>query len=389
MGKTKQIVIFLISLLLVTIQIVLAFNNINFYANTVGFTMFLIYDIYLIIKLNKTHIRNFNRNRYISRMLIITLIYYIIYFYFGFFLGFLRSPYSHQIFTIAKNIFNSLVLILAIELSRYIYVSKNKDNKLFLVIFTILLIIMEINIPQVLSLYNVNDKEGLFKYIFQHILPLISLSFLFTYIDTISNYKTIMVYRIITILFIYIMPIFPNINWFLDASQGILVPAFFFMLFKYVFTKQENLSKRKIRSSKISLTIAIISMASLVAFMLGAFKCEPVTIVSNSMLPTYSRGDVIVYEKMSSGDLIKLEKNSIIVCRVENQLVAHRVVNVIQENGIIKFQTKGDNNNGPDTDLVAINQIVGVYRFHLKYIGYPSVWLNDFFNNEEAVVETK
>lgn len=389
MGKTKQIVIFLISLLLVTIQIVLAFNNINFYTNTVGFTMFLIYDIYLIIKLNKTHIRNFNRNRYISRMLIITLIYYIIYFYFGFFLGFLRSPYSHQIFTIAKNIFNSLVLILAIELSRYIYVSKNKDNKLFLVIFTILLIIMEINIPQVLSLYNVNDKEGLFKYIFQHILPLISLSFLFTYIDTISNYKTIMVYRIITILFIYIMPIFPNINWFLDASQGILVPAFFFMLFKYVFTKQENLSKRKIRSSKISLTIAIISMASLVAFMLGAFKCEPVTIVSNSMLPTYSRGDVIVYEKMSSDDLIKLEKNSIIVYRVENQLVAHRVVNVIQENGIIKFQTKGDNNNGPDTDLVAINQIVGVYRFHLKYIGYPSVWLNDFFNNEEAVVETK
>ncbi|MGN1337142.1 MAG: signal peptidase I [Candidatus Coprovivens sp.] len=389
MGKKKQIVIFLISLLLVTIQIVLAFNNINFYTNTVGFTMFLIYDIYLIIKLNKTHIRNYNRNRYISRMLIITLIYYIIYFYFGFFLGFLRSPYSHQIFTIAKNIFNSLVLILAIELSRYIYVSKNKDNKLFLVIFTILLIIMEINIPQVLSLYNVNDKEGLFKYIFQHILPLISLSFLFTYIDTISNYKTIMIYRIITILFIYIMPIFPNINWFLDASQGILVPAFFFMLFKYVFTKQENLSKRKIRSSKISLTIAIISMASLVAFMLGAFKCEPVTIVSNSMLPTYSRGDVIVYEKMSSDDLIKLEKNSIIVYRVENQLVAHRVVNVIQENGIIKFQTKGDNNNGPDTDLVAINQIVGVYRFHLKYIGYPSVWLNDFFNNEEAVVETK
>ena len=389
MGKTKQIVIFLISLLLVTIQIVLAFNNINFYTNTVGFTMFLIYDIYLIIKLNKTHIRNFNRNRYISRMLIITLIYYIIYFYFGFFLGFLRSPYSHQIFTIAKNIFNSLVLILAIELSRYIYVSKNKDNKLIIVIFTILLIIMEINIPQVLSLYNVNDKEGLFKYIFQHILPLISLSFLFTYIDAISNYKTIMVYRIITVLFIYIMPIFPNINWFLDASQGILVPAFFFMLFKYVFTKQENMSKRKVKSSRLSLTIAIVSMATLVAFMLGAFKCEPVTIVSNSMLPTYSRGDVIIYEKMSSDDLKKLEKNSIIVYRVENQMVAHRVVNVIQDNGIIKFQTKGDNNNGPDTDLVAINQVVGVYRLHLKYIGYPSVWLNDFFNDEEAVVETK
>ena len=344
MGKTKQIVIFLISLLLVTIQIVLAFNNINFYTNTVGFTMFLIYDIYLIIKLNKTHIRNFNRNRYISRMLIITLIYYIIYFYFGFFLGFLRSPYSHQIFTIAKNVFNSLVLMLAIELSRYIYVSKNKDNKLIIVIFTILLIIMEINIPQVLSLYNVNDKEGLFKYIFQHILPLISISFLFTYIDTISNYKTIMVYRIITVLFIYIMPIFPNINWFLDASQGVLVPAFFFMLFKYVFTKQENMSKRKVKSSRLSLTIAIVSMATLVAFMLGAFKCEPVTIVSNSMLPTYSRGDVIIYEKMSSQatekNYTEILKAIEVLSEIEQELRYSVQPRIILETAMVKIMSQ-------------------------------------------------
>ena len=123
--------------------------------------------------------------------------------------------------------------------------------------------------------------------------------------------------------------------------------------------------------------------------MLGLFKYEPIAILSNSMHPVYNRGDAIIYEKLSDTDLKKIEKNSIILYRIDNQSVAHRVVNVIQENGSVKYQTKGDNNNAPDMDLVDPSQIQGVYVFHIKYIGYPSVWLNDLFNHQEAKVETK
>lgn len=389
MNNAKQIDILSITLLLLIIQVVLGINNIDFSQSTIGFVVFIIYDIYLIYKLNKVHIRNFNRSRYTSKMLLLTLFYYILYFYLGFAIGFARSPYSHTLYMILSNVIKSLVLILAVEFSRYLYLNKNKENVIIMIIFTILLICLELDINRVITLINTGGREEKFKYFFETILPLISSSALFSYLTIISNYKTTLVYRIITTCVFFIMPIFPNVNWFLNASLGILVPAVFHTLYKFVYTKNEGVSKRKVKSSKVSLAIAIVSMSLLVAFMFGMFKCEPVTIVSNSMLPTYSRGDVIVYEKMSSDDLIKLEKDSIIVYRVENQLVAHRVVNVIQENGTTMFQTKGDNNNSPDFDLVEINQIVGVYRFHLKYIGYPSVWLNDFFNDEEAKVETK
>ena len=111
--------------------------------------------------------------------------------------------------------------------------------------------------------------------------------------------------------------------------------------------------------------------------------------ISEPFSSRWYRQDVVIYEKMSDTDLKKLPKDSIIIFRIGGQLVAHRVINVIQENGVVRYKTKGDFNNTSDSNLVDIDQIIGVYRFHIKYIGFPSVWLNDFFNEEKSVVETK
>ena len=84
-----------------------------------------------------------------------------------------------------------------------------------------------------------------------------------------------------------------------------------------------------------------------------------------------------------------IEKNSIIVYKVGSQYVAHRVVEIKKEDGNVSYRTKGDNNNAPDSKYVESEQIIGVYVRHIKYVGFPSVWLNDYFSHEEAVVETK
>ena len=62
--------------------------------------------------------------------------------------------------------------------------------------------------------------------------------------------------------------------------------------------------------------------------------------------------------------------------------LAHRVVNVIRQNETVKYQTKGDNNNAADMNLVETEQIQGVYVFHIKYLGFPSIWLYDYFNGK-------
>ena len=122
--------------------------------------------------------------------------------------------------------------------------------------------------------------------------------------------------------------------------------------------------------------------------MVGMFKYEPIVILSNSMVPTFSRADVVIYKKINEKQLQEIPNGSIIVYSINNQNIVHRVVNIIKENEIM-YQTKGDSNNVADRNLVKINQIKGIYVFHIKYIGFPSVWLYEYFNSDGAKVEIK
>ena len=114
--------------------------------------------------------------------------------------------------------------------------------------------------------------------------------------------------------------------------------------------------------------------------MIGVFRYEPISILSNSMEPTYSRGDVVIFKKLNNNELADIQIGQIIVYSVGEKNIAHRVVNVIKQNNSAKYQTKGDSNNANDMNLVEINQIQGVYVFHIKYLGFPSIWLYEYFN---------
>ena len=54
----------------------------------------------------------------------------------------------------------------------------------------------------------------------------------------------------------------------------------------------------------------------------------------------------------------------------------------------VYYLTKGDANMTEDINPVKVEQIVGTYKFHLKYLGYASVKLSELFNKKESVVET-
>ena len=46
------------------------------------------------------------------------------------------------------------------------------------------------------------------------------------------------------------------------------------------------------------------------------------------------------------------------------------------------YVTKGDNNNNVDTSLVEENQIIGKLKLNIKFIGYPTVLLQDILSKE-------
>lgn len=72
----------------------------------------------------------------------------------------------------------------------------------------------------------------------------------------------------------------------------------------------------------------------------------------------------------------------------KRKYVMHRITAIVEENGEIKYETTGDNNNGPDSELVPKEEIVGRIKFSIPYIGYPSVWLAEFLGNQNPGVET-
>ena len=89
-------------------------------------------------------------------------------------------------------------------------------------------------------------------------------------------------------------------------------------------------------------------------------------IVSESMEPTIMTGDAIFTKKIKQEDL---KVNDIISFRQRNEIITHKIVDIIEEDGIIKYKTKGDNNKNEDKETVTYDKIEGKYEFKLNGFG--------------------
>ena len=81
------------------------------------------------------------------------------------------------------------------------------------------------------------------------------------------------------------------------------------------------------------------------------------------MEPTLNIGDVVIVKN----DEIKI--NDVISFRENMSVVTHRVVDIQKLDGEIKYQTKGDNNNSPDTSFVSKKNVEGKVVYKIEKIG--------------------
>ena len=86
------------------------------------------------------------------------------------------------------------------------------------------------------------------------------------------------------------------------------------------------------------------------------------------------RGDrcyAIVYDKNFSES--EAREGAVVTYQLPaGTLVTHRIISVDKEEQTVV--TQGDANNIADTAPVAWQQIVGVYAFHIPYLGYISIY---------------
>lgn len=321
--------------------------------------------------------RESTKKNIIKSVIIVTFIYMIIYYSIGLFIGYLKSPYSHSISNIIKNTISILFIIIVQENLRNVFVDNANKNIIKFAFITLLFLIINIEWNNFFN--NFKDNESIIKYLSTYIIPKLVESMLCTYLVYKDGALASLSYRLVINIFLIFVPVVPDLNWFLSSMISIIVPYFIFIYINYEGSKEaERISKNiKKRQKPISLIITIIILSIIVSFFSGIFKYKPIAIVSNSMIPVFSRGDSVVIKKVNAQDIKSLEIGDIIQYRSENKYVVHRIVEKIEGKKDNTYITKGDNNKNVDSKAVSSDKIVGIVCFSVPFIGYPAVYLSE------------
>lgn len=314
----------------------------------------------------------------LQSLLIVMIIYIIVYFGIGLFVGFQKTPYAKDLFSILKNLWSFGSIIVFEEMTRNALIRMNNKNGWHLAIITLLFILIQINFFSLASSFG--SVQSAFTYISSIIFPIIASNILLTYLSYIAGIKTPIIYRLFITVPQFIVPIVPDLNWFITAVIGITLPLIAYIYLNYIHIKKvERLNRRKARKySPLGYVPALAILVVVVLFVVGAFKYQPVAVLSGSMTPYFSRGDAVVIEKLNTSEKDNLKKGDVIQFTSNGKYVIHRIVKIEEdENHNRVFITKGDFNNVEDSGTVNYNQVVGKLSFIIPFIGYPSVWLNE------------
>ncbi|WAA11836.1 signal peptidase I SipW [Fervidibacillus halotolerans] len=93
-------------------------------------------------------------------------------------------------------------------------------------------------------------------------------------------------------------------------------------------------------------------------------------VLSGSMEPTFDTGSIIIVKKLEDPTVVK-EGDIITFVYEGNQIVTHRIVDVLNQSGKVFYQTKGDNNEDPDSNLVISDNVLAKYTgMTIPYVGY-------------------
>ncbi|WP_302052444.1 signal peptidase I [Clostridium baratii] len=129
--------------------------------------------------------------------------------------------------------------------------------------------------------------------------------------------------------------------------------------------------------SYIVMSIVFIFMVISILSNTGLFRYKFYDVLTGSMSPTINPGSLIIVKEIDDsevkeGDIITFKGTS------TSNLTTHRVVELIEKNNNIKFQTKGDANDVLDPMLIDGNLLVGKVILDIPYMGKVMSFINQY-----------
>ena len=378
--RLKNGIIFVVLIAYIFLYKLLIFPNFMKYSEIVS-AAFMVVLLALSIKF-----LGFRRDKttVLTKTVLRVVIFYLVLAFFimyglGIVVGFLRNAYSRNILTLFDNIFAPIIMIVLIELFRYVVVWANKDRKNVLMFITLLLTIFELCIS--IRTINLGDLQETFNTFATIMLPVTIKNIIMSYFCYHVGYRIPLVYRLVMDIYVFVVPFVPNLGEYLTSmilvSLPILIYISCFGMVDSRVTKPEPVFYNKDFTLLDGFATAF--LLALIALISGFFPHFMIGVGSSSMEPVISKGDAVILKKVSSK--VNLKKNDIIAYGKDKVIVVHRIVEVHKdENGVVTYVTKGDANNGNDSREVQKSQVKGVVKVKIPFIAYPTVWLSELFN---------
>lgn len=354
--------------------IILLISITMFKNNILNCLFWLLMMIFSIIKYGYQKDRNYIKNSTIRIVIISLFSYFIITYGIGLITGFNNNIFKLNLISIVKNITPPLIIIINQEVIRYIYAKQCKYDIKPYILITIIYIFLDIVIEFNPLIFK--NPEALFLFICLTIIPKITYNALYSYITYNISYIPTIIIKLVFNLYIYTLPIFPNLGNYINSIAGLIYPYIVYKIInkniKYYDRNNKYIST--IRMKYIYVPIIII-LSTLVILISGIGKYQLVAIGSGSMEPVIYRGDAVLVKKINNYNNIKI--GTVLAYKKENILITHRVVGMEKNQKKYIFKTKGDNNKDTDDYEVKEEEIVGIVIYNIKYIGYPTIWINE------------
>ena len=327
--------------------------------------------------IKKRSILSINKSQILLIMTVIALVYVTLYYVTGLEFGFYKNPNGLNFSNFFKYILPIATVITATEVIRYVFIAQNDKvtNALCYLSCVVSDVLVCSNIPSVTSFNRFMDLVA------GALFPALISNLLYNYLSKRYGIFPSLVFKLLTTLHAYVIPVVSGISESLVNFIRILLPIAIYLFIDTLYEKKRryalgNTSKFWRVASRALTVLVIIIMIGTLMLVSNQFYYGAYVVATDSMTGELNRGDVAIYESyedqlITEGQVIVFEKN--------NSIVIHRVVDIEIINGGARYYTKGDVNDDNDDGFITGSDIVGLVNVKLPYFGYPTLWIRSLF----------
>lgn len=372
--EINKVKLYIIEILFVLLMLFLALFESNVFSRSFLVVILIVYLILVTQLLKKRNIYSISSKQVILIMLMFAIIYLALFYLLGFYFGFSKSLSRFSLKTAINHILPISVIIVSSEIIRSVLLAQKEKYSSF---FTFVgMVLVDISVyTQVYDLTQYDDFLAAIGFI---TFASMSCNLFYNYISSRYGSKPIIVYRLITSLYSYVIPVVPDVYIFLRSFFRMIVPYIYYLIIDGSFSKEiKQLNVDDNKKATIGTVTFLVVAGAFVYLVSCQFTFGMFVVGSGSMTGTINMGDAVVFKKLGSQDV---NENDVIVFKKNDVVIIHRVINIQNVNGEERYFTKGDANQVEDDKYVTRSDIVGKSLFRIRYIGYPTLWLRSLFS---------